>query len=121
MAQLLHEDSLPLATSSSTHLSLSTFISEENSEKVLEIGLSQSSPKNVILCAIEVSRLFILGRGIIKDGDHIAEKLKKAMIETFVCGKDHEIRVKTVEIIQMFLSEWRGYFRKFSEIFKTTD
>ena len=83
--------------------------------------LWQNTPKKVILEVIELIKLIIEWKQYIKFANEMAEKLKQIMIEIFVNGKDHEVRVASLKIVQMFLPELKTYFRKFCEIFKTTD
>ena len=35
------------------------------------------------------------------------------MISIFMTGKDHNVRVKTIEIIKLFLSQFKTYFKQF--------
>jgi len=100
---------------------LNNFIDEEYMKDLIQETLSQNTPKKVILEAVSLVKKVIFAKDFIKNSEVIISRFKQVMIETFIHGKDHEVRVTFCKIIKMFLSEWRGYFRKFSEIFKSTD
>mmetsp|Transcript_27916 Transcript_27916/g.32019 ORF Transcript_27916/g.32019 Transcript_27916/m.32019 type:complete len:106 (-) Transcript_27916:114-431(-) len=92
---------------------LQNFIEERDVNELFNCVLSQNTPKKVILEVIDLIKSVIESKQFIKSSSEIIENLKQVMINTFINGKDHDIRVKTVQIIKMFLSELKGYFRKF--------
>lgn len=120
--QILEDDNLEDQEGNNKEkIHLGSFIDETQIKDLVDGALSQNTPKKVLIEIIDLIRIWMEANQFLSSSEAIADHFKKIMIETFINGKDHEVRVKTVQIIQMFLSQWKGYFRKFCEIFKTTD
>lgn len=113
LAQILEEDNPEDHEMPEEQNHLQNCIDEILVRELVEGTLSQNTPKKVIIEVVGLIRHMIENKQLIKNSDELIDKFKQIMIETFINGKDHEVRVKTVQIIQMFLAECKSYFRKF--------
>lgn len=119
LSQILEDDSEnELMTENITYLD--SYVNETELKNLVDLALSQSTPKKIINQVIDLVAVMISSKSFLKNSEEIISQFKHTMIETFINGKDDDIRVKTVQIIKLFLIECKGYFRKFCEFLKTT-
>jgi hypothetical protein len=112
LSQILEDDSEnELMAENITYLN--SYVNETELKNLVDLTLSQSTPKKVINQVIDLVAEMIASKTFLKNHEEIIGQFKHTMIETFINGKDDDIRVKTVQIIKLFLVEWKSYFRKF--------